>query len=235
MSRSSVPNSTRSPNSSRTWSSLPHRGGGCAPGGGGGAYGPIVRNSAPIMPSGVQLSSPIVPPGRQTRTISSADSWWCGANITPIEDITTSNDSSSNGRFSASASTQSSSRPTACARARPASSSSGVEIAGGDVRAGLGGGERCVARARGDVEHLHARADPGRLDEPGPEWQQERLDHGRVVAGCPHRAVARLELGVGCGRQGASPSVVDAGTVSPAQRRCARPRSARATTRYVAS
>src|SRR3712207_8342121 len=30
---------TRSPNSPRTWSSLPHNGGGWAPGGGGGAYG----------------------------------------------------------------------------------------------------------------------------------------------------------------------------------------------------
>ena len=28
--------------------------------------GPMARNSAPIMPSGVQLSSPIVPPGRHT-------------------------------------------------------------------------------------------------------------------------------------------------------------------------
>ena len=58
--------------------------------GGGGANGPIVRNSPPIMPSGVQLSSPIVPPGRQTRTSSSAACWWCGANITPIADMTTS-------------------------------------------------------------------------------------------------------------------------------------------------
>ena len=78
------------PNSSRRWSSLPHSGGGCAPGGGGGANGPIVRKSAPIIPSGVQLSSAIVPPGLQTRTSSSATSWWCGANMAPIEDITTS-------------------------------------------------------------------------------------------------------------------------------------------------
>ena len=30
--------------------------------------GPIARKSAPIIPSGVQLSRPIVPPGRQTLT-----------------------------------------------------------------------------------------------------------------------------------------------------------------------
>ena len=63
---------TRSPNSSRTWSSLPHSGGGCAPGGGGGAYGFIVANIWPMKPSGVQLSRPMVPPGRVTRTSSSA-------------------------------------------------------------------------------------------------------------------------------------------------------------------
>jgi hypothetical protein len=54
------------------------------------------------MPSGVQLSSPILPPGRHTRTSTSAAAWWYGANITPIEDITTSKDSDSNGRCSAS-------------------------------------------------------------------------------------------------------------------------------------
>lgn len=41
-------------------------------GGGGGAYGFIVANIWPMKPSGVQLSRPIVPPGRQTRTSSSA-------------------------------------------------------------------------------------------------------------------------------------------------------------------
>ena len=42
---------TRSPNSSRTWSSSPHSGAGLAPGGGGGAYGFIVANSLPMKPS----------------------------------------------------------------------------------------------------------------------------------------------------------------------------------------
>ena len=86
----------------------------------------MARNSAPSMPSGVQLSSAIVPPGRHTRTSSSAATWWYGANITPIADITTSNEASANGRLSASATTQSSSSPAASARRRPSSSSSGV-------------------------------------------------------------------------------------------------------------
>ena len=88
--------------------------------------GPIMRNSPPIMPSGVQLRSPIVPPGLQTRTSSSATAWWRGANMAPMEEMTTSNDSSSNGRRSASAWAHSSVRPSASARRRPASRSSGV-------------------------------------------------------------------------------------------------------------
>jgi NAD(P)-dependent dehydrogenase (short-subunit alcohol dehydrogenase family) len=42
-----------------------------------------------------QLRMATVPPGRVTRTSSSAATWWWGANITPIADITTSNEASS--------------------------------------------------------------------------------------------------------------------------------------------
>ena len=35
------------------------------------------------MLPGVKLSMPIVPPGRQTRTSSSATPWWSGAKIAP--------------------------------------------------------------------------------------------------------------------------------------------------------
>ena len=40
--------------------------------GGGGAYGFIVLNISPMNPVGVQLSTPILPPGRHTRKSSSA-------------------------------------------------------------------------------------------------------------------------------------------------------------------
>ena len=127
---------------------------------------PSSRNSAPIMPSGVQFSIPIVPPGRQTRTSSSATSWWWGANIAPIDDMTTSNDSSSNGRFSASACDPLELEP-ARLRAAPARLEQlGRQVARGHARAALRRRDRGVAGAGGDVEHAHARADAARLDEP---------------------------------------------------------------------
>ena len=58
-----------------TWAWSPHSGGGWAPGGGGGAYGFMVANIWPMNPAGVQEIRPMVPPGRQTRTSSSAVAW----------------------------------------------------------------------------------------------------------------------------------------------------------------
>jgi hypothetical protein len=56
-----------------------------------------VASIRPKNPSGVQLITPIVPPGRQTRTSSSAARCWSGANCTPIAEITASNSPSPNG------------------------------------------------------------------------------------------------------------------------------------------
>ena len=166
----------------------------------------MVRNSAPIMPSGVQLSRAIVPPGRQTRTSSSATAWWWGANIAPIADMTTSNEPSSNGRRSASASTQSSSTPAASARLRPASSSSGVRSLATTLAPRCAAGMAALPVPAATSRTRMPGADAGRLDEPRAERQQERLDHVRVVAGGPHPAMPGLELlvliglrGRGCG------------------------------------
>ena len=120
------------------------------------------------MPSGVQLSSPIVPPGRHTRTSSSAASWWWGANITPIDDMTTSNDSSSNGRCSASASTQSSVEPFGLGAAAAGLEQLGRQVAGGDVGAGLCGRDRGVAGPGADVEDAHPGAIPHASTSRGP-------------------------------------------------------------------
>ena len=111
------------------------------------------------MPSGVQLSSPIVPPGRQTRTSSSAAAWWWGANIAPIDDMTTSNDSSSKGRFSASASTHSSSTPVGLGARAAGLEQLGRQVAGGDV---------ARRSAAAGIEALPVPAATSRTRMPGP-------------------------------------------------------------------
>ena len=73
----------------------------------------MVANIRPMKPAGVQLSSPIRPPGRTTRTSSSAACWWCGANITPTQEIAASNSASAYGSASASATSQRSVTPAA--------------------------------------------------------------------------------------------------------------------------
>jgi hypothetical protein len=73
----------------------------------------------------------------------------------------------------------------------------GGQVARDDAGAALGGMQRRVAGAGGDVEHLLAGGDAGGIDETRPEGEQERLDHRRVVARRPHRAVLRLDLRIG--------------------------------------
>ena len=171
---------------------------GLAPAGGGGMNGPIVLKTWPMSPSGVQLSI-ARPPGRQTRTSSSATASWCGANIAPMHDMTTSNSPSSNGSASASASPHSSSRPGSAARACPASRSSGVRSEATTLAPRLGGGDGGVPGAGGHVEHALAGLDRRGLDEPLARAAcRKSVDHRRVVAERPHRAVTLLELLV-CG------------------------------------
>ena len=81
---------TRSPSRARTCSSSPHSGGGCAPGGGRRGvrlHRPEqLADEAPRRPA----DQPDPPAGRHTRTSSSAARWWCGANMTPTQESTTS-------------------------------------------------------------------------------------------------------------------------------------------------
>ena len=66
------------PNSSRTCFLLPHSSGGRRSEGGGRVGVPGARKTQPPRPPGVKLIIPIVPPGRQTRTSSSATACWSG-------------------------------------------------------------------------------------------------------------------------------------------------------------
>ena len=78
-----------------------------------------------MKPSGVQLASATVPPGRQTRTSSAAARSWSGANITPTTERTASKEASGKGRASASPSIVDG-RPSAGARSRARASSEGT-------------------------------------------------------------------------------------------------------------
>ncbi len=84
------------------------------------------------------------------------------------------------------------------ARRAPASSSSGSGRSRSPSRRGAAAGIEALPVPAATSSTRWPGRDPARLDEPRPERQQERLDHRRVVARGPHRAVAGLELGV-CG------------------------------------
>ncbi len=94
------------------------------PPGGGGTSSATVRNIRPIEPSGVQHASAIIPPGRQTRSISSAVRLWSGANMCPNVEITRSKLASSNGSSCASPSIQSTSTIASLPRSRAIASRS---------------------------------------------------------------------------------------------------------------
>src|SRR3954454_5411230 len=113
--------------------------------------GTIVTKNWPTQPSGVQLAIAIVPPGRVTRTSSSATAWWFQANIAPNDESTVSNDASANGSAAASASPHSSAAPRAVAPPPPRCAARGErarapgpqqlrrEVGGDDVAAGQRG------------------------------------------------------------------------------------------------
>ena len=161
-----------------------------------GAAGRTASSSAniwPMKPSGVQLSRPMVPPGRHTRISSSALAWWNGANMTPRQDMTVSNSPSANGRSSASACRHSSVVPRRRGLPLPGLEQFRGQVAGYHAGPGLGGGDRGVAGSGGHVEHPVSGPDLARFDEDRAEARDEVGGHGRIVAERPHGAVLRLQ------------------------------------------
>jgi len=164
-------------------------------GGGGGAYGDRTLMNCPIIPSGVQLIIPIVSPGRQMRVSSFATRWsWCGANIAPTHDMTTSNSASAKGSASASASRHSSSTPSESAWRRPLSSSSGVRSEATTGSPCFGRGYCGVAGSGPHIEHALPRLYLARLDELQFQAWDHLGRHDWIVAGGPHSTLPRLEL-----------------------------------------
>ena len=160
---------------------MPQSIGDCTPAGGG-TWAATVRKSSPMKPSGVQLASAIVPPGRQTRSSSAAACSWSGANIEPKTDVTASKEASGNG--SASASPSSSSTVEALGGGAPAAAlEQGRHVVDADRRAAVPRGrDRGVAAAGGDVEHAPAGVQVGGVAELLGDEHDPGGDDGEVAA-----------------------------------------------------
>ncbi len=156
----------------------------------------MVANIWPMKPAGVQLISPIRPPGRTTRTSSSA-----ACLVVRGEHDAHARD----GRVELGVGVRQVLGVVHLPAQRDTCGGRGLaagldqvrrEVAGHDVGARLGGGDRRVAGAGRDVEDVLARADAG----GGDERRAERGDHlgrnGRVVAHRPHGRVLGLECDV---------------------------------------
>ena len=172
-----------SPKRSRRWLSVPHSIGDRTPAGGG-TCAAIVRKKSPRNPSGVQLASAIVPPGRVTRSSSAATRSWSGANIEPKTDVTASNEASANGSASASPSDELDRQPL---RGRPQAGTleQGRHVVDPDgLDAQPRGGDGGVAAAGRDVQDAPAGVEVGRVDEPLGDDHDPRRD-GVVVAARP--------------------------------------------------
>src|SRR5215467_7218314 len=141
--------------------------------GGGGRCLPMMPNSWPMKPSGVQLAKPTRPPGRTTRAISRAAVSWFGVNMMPKVERAASKLLSANGSASASATWNVTGRRSEAARR----------------------GERGVAVAGGDVEDALAGLDVDRLAQALADDLQRGADD-RIVAGRPGRLLALLDGGV---------------------------------------
>ena len=114
-----------SPSSSPSPSAVPQRKGDWPPAGAGACFA-VTRNRSPMKPSGHHDASASRPCGRSTRNSSPAAAAWSGTNMTPMAEVTTSYDASSNGRCAASAVTVSTGTSSVAARALTCASNSGT-------------------------------------------------------------------------------------------------------------
>ena len=101
-----------------------------APGGGGGAYEPMIwKNSSTRAPGSSRPTARACRPGRQTRASSDATARWSGAKIAPTDDVTMSKLSSGYGRASASPTSNVTSAPRSAACLRAVSTRAGERSA----------------------------------------------------------------------------------------------------------
>jgi hypothetical protein len=150
---------------------------------------------------GVKLSIPILPPGRQTRTSSSATAWWFGGEHRPerggddVELVIVEGE-------------------PFCVSLHPLELYSvslgfaatrlevlGRQIRGDDLGPGLGGPDCRVAGPRGHIEDALPGRDPARLHQHRPEPPDRLAREPVVVAERPGGPRGRLELAVGVRRR----------------------------------
>ncbi len=170
---------------------MPHSIGEASPAGGG-TCAATVPNIAPMKPSGVQLASAIVPPGRVTRTSSAAARRWSGANIEPKTDTAASNDPSANGISSASPWQEVDADPLGRGALAAALEERGHVVDAGHVAAEAGGGDRRVAAPAGHVEHGRAGVQVRRVAQALGDGDDQGRDLGEVAAR-PGRLLAGLD------------------------------------------
>ena len=159
---------------------------------GGGTCLPMVLNSWPMKPSGVQLARPIGRPAGTRAAARPPPSPGRRVNITPKVESTTSKLPSANGSASASASRKSIVEALGLGALPAALEQRGDVVGRGDVAPAPRRGERGIAVAGGDVEHALAGAQVDRLAQALADDLQRRADDG-VVAGGPGGLLARLE------------------------------------------
>ena len=195
--RSSVPSRPGRRRAARArWSGLPHSGGGEAPGGGGGANGPMVRNRAPIIPSGVQLQEADRPAGLADADQLVGDLLVVGREHRPdrrhhdVERLVIEGQVLRVGD----AEQVGGSAPAASARAFPGLEQLRCEVAAITFGSGLRRRNRGVAGAGGDVEHALPRSDPAGLDEDRaerrPGTSPPSAGNPRTPTSCAWRALS---------------------------------------------
>ena len=170
---------------------MPQSAGDLAPAGGGTCL-PMVLNSWPMKPSGVQLARPILPPGLQTRISSAAARSWSGVNITPKVETTTSKLPSGERQRLRVGLAERDVEPLGVGALAGALEQRRHVVGGDHVAPAARRGERDVAVAGGDVEHLLPGAQVERLAQLFADDLQGGADDG-IVAGRPGALLAGLE------------------------------------------
>ena len=172
---------------------MPHIAGEVTPGGGG-TWAPMVLNTWPMKPSGVQLAMAMTPPGRHTRSSSSAARWWSAVNM----DAERRGDGVEAGVAVRQGLGVALVEPDRVALGGGALArvhqQRGHVVDADDVAPAPGGGDGGAAVAGGDVEHLPAGPQLGRLAELLAHDLQGGADGG-VVAGRPGALLTGLDGG----------------------------------------